>query len=52
MKIYKKRYADIQTWTTEKYHCNFPIFAKDAVINEGDEDNLPDIWKYLSGKEL
>jgi len=33
------------------FDVNFPIFAKDAVIREGDEnDNLPAVWKFLSGK--
>jgi hypothetical protein len=32
------------------FDINFPIFAKGAVIREENEDELPDVWKYLSGK--
>ena len=31
------------------FDINFPIFAKGAVIVE-ENDNLPDVWKFLSGK--
>lgn len=41
--------VDIQSWTKETYQCNFPIFAKGAVVKEGVDDVLPDIWKFLEG---
>jgi len=34
------------------FDINFPIFAKGAVIKEGNEneEELPAVWKFLSGK--
>lgn len=32
------------------FDVNFPIFAKGAVVREGDQsEELPEIWKLLSG---
>ncbi len=47
-----KNDAFIQSWAKDMFDINFPIFGKGAVIKEGNEneDELPDIWKYLSGK--
>lgn len=34
------------------FDVNFPIFAKGAVVKLGGEDEvLPEAWRFLSGKE-
>jgi hypothetical protein len=30
------------------FDINFPIFGKGAVVRE-DSEELPDVWKFLSG---
>ncbi len=41
----------IQSWAQEMFDINFPIFAKGAVVREGDaNEQLPDVWGFLSGK--
>lgn len=35
------------------FDINFPIFAKGPVVREGNEnEELPDVWKFLSGKGI
>jgi glutathione peroxidase-family protein len=49
--LFVKNDEHIQAWAKEMFDVNFPIFAKGAVVREGDGDEeLPDVWKFLSGK--
>lgn len=41
--------AHIQAWAKDMFDVNFPIFAKGAVVREGDQSELPEVWKLLSG---
>ncbi|CAF2913930.1 unnamed protein product [Rotaria sp. Silwood2] len=44
--------AQIQSWAKYMFDINFPIFAKDAVIRQHDDDNeLPAVWKFLKKAE-
>jgi hypothetical protein len=31
------------------FDINFPIFGKGAVVREDNDEELPDVWKFLSG---